>query len=671
MKFSYIIIIFILTSLNFISIISLADTSTKNQSTYKRPRLYLSTEKINIIKKNLHQEPYNRIWMSILNTAEKDLQSSPKLINTPEKLEITTPDRIHRLAATYIFTGDKKYLDHALLWIDTLIALDNWGDNKDLVASHGLFALALAYDWLHDELGPIRSVLIKNKINKHASLLYQLLIDKKVWWAADYLQGHNYYNVMSIAVAGVTMYDEIPEAVNWVTVANKNMTNVADLLSPDGASHEGIGYWASGVEALLCQYFATRYIAQEDSLIESKFLRNAATFRLYMSLPGFRENVNFADSHNYEWTGPGNILRALASLYKDPYAQWLAQSVEQARTKGVQTWLASAKYSWLDLVWFDPEVSMKPPDSLPNYYMFDNLGLFVFRTDWTPLATWFMYKAAPPQGWHAYNKNVITFSHIHPDEGQVLLYSQGKWLLRDEGYAYLKLANNHNVIIVNQKGQLGEGDKWFRGGTELGRTTRRASATVLKKDFSDTYQYLVTDNSNLYSQYSGLKSWQRHIISLKGDTFLVADDIELENLGNIKTLFHLDPTAKLSVDNQICLDGENEQFVIKQIFPNYTPYDLTDYSIEKKIQHDSDHGIYRGKLLTIKDENKYSVLNIYIIKNQSCNEVITKNIEWKPDKKKFITKSGDLQYSIDIKNMTITSSPSINFINKANNVRSN
>jgi hypothetical protein len=576
-------------------------------------------------------------------------------------MKANTPDIIPRLIMAFKLTGNKRYLNHALTWIDTYIAFENWGDNQDLVASHALFAMSVAYDWLYDELGSSRSLLLKVKITKHANLLYQLLTNKTIWWATDYLQNHNYYNVMSLAVAGVSLHGETPLADSWITAANKNMANVANQLSPDGASHEGIGYWAGGTEALLCHYFAVRRITPEFSLLESDFLRNTWKFRLYMSLPGYRENANFADSHTFEWNGPGSFLRALASLYKNPHAQWLAEAVEQARAKGPQTWLTSPKFSWLDLIWHDSAVDMDPPDKFDNYAFFENLGLYVFRTDWSDSATWFMYKAAPPQGWSAYNKKIVTWSHIHPDQGQILLFSGGKWLLRDDSYTYLKQSKNHNVILVNKAGQLGEGGKWFGGGVEL---NRRASAVVVKKQFSANFQYLVTDNTALYPQSAGLKRWYRHIVTLKGDTILIVDTIELEEIGEVETFFHLDPTAYASSVGQVCLNGASKQFVLQQILPESNRTDFTNYSIDRSVQQDPDHGIYDGKLFTIQNSNILSTTNVYLITNQNCKKYSNDFFQWIEKGKILLIESDGITYKIDLHNMSAAQSPILNTINK-------
>jgi len=615
----------------------------------QRPILYVTNQKLSHIRENLTKEPLKRIWTSLLNDAENDLKKVPDLKVSWKKMNL--PDLIPRLAFVYLLTNDKRFLDHAILWIDAYVQFKNWGKNEDLVAGHALFALSVAYDWLYSELGIERRNNVKHKILDHASTFYYLLDNNKIWWANTLLQNHNYYNVMALAISGVSLYNDCTEAKQWLDASEINFANVAGVLSPDGASHEGVGYWSAGTEALLSYIYGVRTIStKDDSLIESSFLKNTAKYRLYMSLPGYRENANYADSKIFEWTGPGNVLRALASIYRDPRPQWLADEVERARSIGPKTWLDKPKYSWLDLLWYDGSVGRAAPQDLPNYTYFSNLGLYVHRTDWTNNAAWLLYKAAPPQGWHAYRKGLIARGHIHPDEGQVLYYGGGKWLLRDDSYVTPKWTKNHNVIIVNNKGQLGEGHRWFQGGVEL---NRKASVSLVHKQFDNNSQYIVTDNTIMYPKGAGLKRWLRSVVTLAGGNVLIVDDIDVGGKGDVSTLFHLDHSA-YAVDNDfVCLDGDDNRFTLKQLYPAIYEYKLDIYTIDQNDQHGMDLGFYSGKLLEIKDKLLSSTRKVYQLMDQPCNVKMASNFNWVVKGKTLDLQTNAGRYDINLDNYNI------------------
>ena len=56
--------------------------------------------------------------------------------------------------------------------------------------------------------------------------------------------------------------------------------------------------------------------------------------------------------------------------------------------------------------------------------------------------------------------------HVHPDANHFVLFGGGQWLMRDDGYQP-KWTGQHNTLLVNGHGQLGEGAEWFNGGQAL------------------------------------------------------------------------------------------------------------------------------------------------------------------------------------------------------------
>lgn len=627
-----------------------ACSSSEAKIMQPKPRLYLSKSKLSDVRLAISNEPMSRVWSALLEDATKDLKILPEKAINKNKMKVNMPDLIPRLILVYFITEDSRYFDHALLWLDAYGAIDDWGGNEDLVASHALFSMSVAYDWLYKELDDSRRQIIKDKIVKHASIFYNLMVNDSIWWSKSLLQNHNYTNTMALAIAGVSLHGECAEADLWLAAAEDNFLKVSDILSPDGATHEGVGYWGYGMSSMLNYIYGVHGISPNESLVGSQYMKNTAMYRLHMSLPGFRENANYSDSNNFEWYGPGYILRGLAALYKDPNSQWLADAVEIARAKDTQTWLDKPKYSWQDLLWYDKTVGRKSPDDLSNYAFFDSLGFFVYRKDWSETSSWLLYKTGPPQGWYAYGKGVSANSHIHPDAGQILYFSGGKWLLRDDSYVNLKLTKNHNVILVNKSGQYGEGGKWFRGGRAF---NNKATTSLLKKELNSKWQLITADITKMYPQKSGLEQWYRSVITMKYGVVLISDDIKVRGKSVIDTLFHLDSSAYLIDDRAICLDGENKKYVLAQIYPDTSKLTIDTYKIPKQLQHSMDTGFYSGNQLRIRDEVSDSVRKIYILSESLCDAGIYNEIYSNSDGRKLTIKSGKLNYHIDLNENSI------------------
>ncbi len=499
----------------------------------QRQRVYLSIEKLSAIKTNLNAQPYLKFWNAVKDKANKFVSDRPPITTSgiDEANLWKLGDGLPDLALSYLITGNKLYLEAAQKWMDALSSYPDWASNTDIGASNLLFSMAVAYDWLHDDLSEQQRTLYGQKLAKHAAIFYDRLVKKDIWWVRpEYLmQNHNYQNVMAMALAGLVLQNENPQANQWLVAAANNFDNALELLSPDGASHEGVGYWGAGLDALLKYYLALPLQQGVTKIEHHPFFRNTATFRLYASLPGWVDNVDYADSPRSEWKGPGHMLRILASIFKDGHAQWLADRIDKARNK-------DAKNSWLDLIGYDLGVTALPPNDLPNYKFFDNLGIFITRSDWSDNATWAFFKAGPSQGKLAESKGIYTGSHIHPDEGSFLLWANGGWRIIDDGYVFKKRTENHNVLTFNGKGQLGEGKQWF---DLQPPQQQRATAHMLFTDFQPNYQYLVAELADLYPRDAGVKSWQRSFIALSHGQLIIRDKIEWQIAGRTTSRIHL------------------------------------------------------------------------------------------------------------------------------------
>lgn len=544
----------------------------KREPSLNRPRLYLNPKKIELIRMKKGEYPYSKFWKVVREKANQSATEQPPAttagVNEDNLWKLG--DGIPYLALSYLVTGHQVYLDGARKWMDALCAYPDWASNKDVGAAILLFDMSIAYDWLHDEFTPEELDRYSQKMAKHANVLYQSLVKKDMWWARQeyQMQGHNYSNVMSIAIAGLALHGERQEADSWLASAKINFDGVLGLLSPDGASHEGVAYWGGGVDWLLRYFLANPVTHGKRDIESSRFFQNTARFRLYASTPDYVEIVDYADSPRYEWYGPGYMLRALASVFKDGRAQWLAERIEKARGK-------DAKYSWLDLIWYDESVRPVPPDDLPSYAYFDNLGILISRSDWTEKAIWSFFKAGPSQGKLAESKGIFTGSHIHPDEGSFLLWAGGQWLVVDDGYVFKKRTENHNVLLFNGKGQLGEGQQWF----DLHPVKQhKGTASIIFKDLRQDYQTLTAELAGMYPPEAGLKSWKRTFIALSRGRVIVRDRIAWGRTGKATSRVHFAREPRQYSPRAACL-GSKEGLVVNALLPKDASFKIGKFEI--------------------------------------------------------------------------------------------
>lgn len=628
-----------------------SDVCTQPNSEAKpgaHPRLYVDRDKLADIKDRLSSYPYSKFWENVRVDADKyTAENLPHTIAGLGESDIRgLGKQLPVLAFVYLLTGDNRYLENIRRRMDAMSAYENWATNQDIGAAHLLFGMSVTYDWLFDSFTPDERQRYRARIYRQANIFYRLLADRKIWWARAHLQNHNHVNVMSLAVAGVALCNEAKEAAEWLNAAEDNFRRVLAILPADGAGYEGVNYWSYGMEALLRYFMATGKIYGLGAVQGSPYFRNAATYRLHMSLPGFKESADYGDSPRFEWHGPGYILRALAGLFEDGRAQWLAERIERARGP-------RARYSWADLVWYNENIQPVPPDDLPIHAYFDSLGIFVSRTDWSDDASWFFFKAGPPQGREAAasKDGRRGLGHVHPDQGQFLVWAHGSWLINDDGYVLLKRTSNHNVLTFNGVGQSGEGRKWFNA------SQLRMPVRMLHSDMRKEFQYFEADLSSAYPPDAGLKKWIRTFIVWRGNRAIIRDEVELNGPGHVESFIHLEQGARRVTNDMLCL-GTGSNISFSSLLPRHAAQKLEAYSIAQNER--GKYGNYEGMLVYAKYETSRRGVSLHLIAPNTRNCDPEKYIlRLSNDNSRLLIQEGTERTLIDFmqKNVTTVASP--------------
>ena len=111
------------------------------------------------------------------------------------------------------------------------------------------------------------------------------------------------------------LFDEVDDAACWIGLPLDKFRRTMAALGPDGASHEGVGYWEYGVEYMLKFMDLARTYLDVD-LYDCPWWRNTATYAQYLSLPrnaGTGQlHRGLADCPRDHWYGPEYLLRGLA-----------------------------------------------------------------------------------------------------------------------------------------------------------------------------------------------------------------------------------------------------------------------------------------------------------------------------------------------------------------------
>ena len=433
----------------------------------------------------------------------------------------------------------------------------------------------MIYDYAFADLTPATRDLIHQTMVRRAGMQFPAF---KVKFA--YLQNHTWINATGLLAAGLALFDEEPAAADWIALPLQITAQSNRMLSPDGASQEGFGYWQYGVDYLLKLMALAKPTGQE---YRSPWWDHTADYCLSMMLPRHAwelrdcQNDN-SDAPRYTWYGPDAILRALAARNHDGVAQWQAEQVDAA---GVDTPIAS----WENLLWYDPAVKAVAPAGVkPTFRLFDNMGEVSARSDWSGDESWLFFKAGNPLGRFAPDQfpafvDLWDVGHVHRDSNHFALFGNGEWLIRNSVYGSRE-AKLHNTLVVADQGQIGDGKTRlapFQPGQDYARIVEAQSTPELDR--------ITGEAAGAYPPGLGVKKFVRHVLFLKPDVLIVADDIALGGAKKLDLFFHPEQIPTVQPDGSYRAEGKRAALRLEELTPEGTTASVATQALPPSHSH--------------------------------------------------------------------------------------
>lgn len=492
-----------------------------DEASRSHPRLFLNAARVSEIKRKIGSS-HREVWQLVRENADAHLGKLPSTKFDSESEMRSAGRGIPWQALAWLISGEPKYLDGAKKWMLQICGYPAWENNRSLAAGECLFGVALGYDWLHGHLTQPEKKLIREKLTQQAELLAKGPVHRDVW-----LANHNHVEHLGLAAAGFALYPEVEQSLGWIRQADLVFQAALEMSSEDGSSTEGHQYWAYTAESILRYAELARSLLGEN-FYTSPWLKSVADFIIHSTLPDFSAKncvMSYGDSHRtYESHGPPHILYRVASEYRNPYAQWLALEMQR---RGVGR---TAFTGWADLLWYDETLAPKSISELPAWWSCADAGWVTGRSGWDANATMAGFKCSPMHGHNAqlyYDTHrewahSIGGGHGHPDVNSFQVYSHGKWLAIDPQYERPKWTHNHNTILGNGKGQLGEGDTWFDRDAVL---SAHASSRIETVQHTDDFDYVAGNAGNIYSAASGVTGFVRHFLFLRPHFVVIVDEL--------------------------------------------------------------------------------------------------------------------------------------------------
>ncbi|HUU27744.1 MAG TPA: DUF4962 domain-containing protein [archaeon] len=507
------------------------------------PRILLTSDEGSRLLPKLSSS-HGWLWERFLEDLPDNLAAAQEL---PEELGRGHADLASDLAFAWRMTGEDSLLQQAKDYLLALCRRKVWDPEYDLLHGHLLMGTALAYDWLYPRLNRAQKSLITERLGNEAEAQYRKIVDQRAWYRNQYLQNHAHVNYGGLAFAAVALYGEDARAQDWLGICEEFFRKVFEVSPADGASIEGLNYGNYALEFSLRYAELARTVLGRD-YYSSPWLANYPDYILHSLLPRPVESewaMTFGDSPRHgNYHGPEPQLFLLASHYNKPAAQWLGKKLIGLKPRGLNS------ASWWAILWYDPSIREADPADFPTMKHFTDIGQVMMRSSWLDTsATMIGFKCGPFMGSAQSREAAVDLgcAHGHPDAGSFQVYSRGRMLAIDPGYTLFKKTENHNTLLVKDKGQLGEEEPWFAAGEAI---RFRQFPGIVQTSSTAEYEYVIGDACSAYHPALGLKKFLRHLLFIKPDLIIVADELTLDDRGVLYTYpaDTLDLTGALKYD---------------------------------------------------------------------------------------------------------------------------
>ncbi len=490
------------------------------------PRLLLDPPRVGAMRPSL-ATTHRFLW-------DRYLEDLPRMValakrETPLDDVRYEGDLVPDLAFAWLVTGREDLLAAAKLQLLRLADDEAWGSNEDLVylvPAHYILGLALGYDWLHSVLSPDERARVADRLGREAAAQHRRITEERAWWRNQYFQNHSHSNTAALAFAAAALWGEDERAPTWLATAERFFEKTFSVLPADGSSLEGYAYAGYGGEYLLLYALVERDLFGRDET-DRPWLRHFPEYLLHGLLPRRTADewaMTFGDSPRRGWTSTAQHLFTLARIHRDGAAQWMARETVNLRPTGL------GSRGWMMMLGYDPTLAPADPGSFPTFARFPEVDQVMARSSWTdPDATLVGFKCGPFMGRTLSKDAVFDFGtgHQDADSGSFQIFSHGEFLAIDPLYTGKERTEDHSTMLFKRHGQLGEQNAF--GSMEALRFGHRPE--IVHAETTGRFDYVVGDVTRAYHPALGLERFVRHLLFVKPDVLLVADEVALREEG--------------------------------------------------------------------------------------------------------------------------------------------
>lgn len=387
--------------------------------------------------------------------------------------------------ATYF--GPSEDLAAKTLGRDITLQLANDFDPDDNVfySPIRLRILSIGYDMFFDDASDADRAMVRREIEAYIDSV-MTAFNYERWLHRPYVSNITAMIGASLGLATICLDDELDPGIARAAIERADTyvdTWLEYLLDPGGSYREGVLYGTWSMQHLAYYFVAHKRYDGVDFATMPAFhnIEKWLAFELLPTGGGELNNLSDAASLNFPVSRHHTYLEWAQREWSSGLSTWLWQRLA-GPPYGPDAGRLSDKAA--TVLWYQPLEPKPPGDLLPRHYLWEERGLYYFRTGW-------------PDGDRSDDVAFSFYSgkyqggHSQEDQNNFTLYGYGTKFVPDNGFGVTSLRSDaHSIPFIDGAGE-------HYAATTFGTDGRMVSS--LLSGYAD---YLEGDATAAYTTYS-------------------------------------------------------------------------------------------------------------------------------------------------------------------------
>ena len=476
-------------------------------------------------------------------------------------------DRMYTLAIVYKVEKDPKYLERLIADTEHVAALPDWQPNQFLNVAEFEHGMAIAYDWMYNDLTEEQRDIIKQAIIDKALNVAKINYSGTpigILWTK---QTNNWSVVCNAGntMGALAIADEEPTLAAFIiSSAINDVQGALVTYAPDGGFREGVGYWGYATNYLV-YYAASLESAVKDGvelpplydLSKTPGVSQTGDFPIYMSGPA--GGFTYGDAPPSKVSSP--VLYWLANKFHKPdYADYQAKFTDQYKTLQYALPLAN------DIMWYDPNNCYKEKE-FPLDRAFKNTNDILIRNNFTDEALYVGMKGGSNSAPHGFlNIGAFTIDALGQRWANSGIMGNYNWPgyfgSTDRYLYYVAKAQGNNTMVLNPGNSFDQ------------EQTAEGIITAFEK--GEDVAFGVIDTTSAYNKFV-LESKRGVKMFDKRRKLVIQDEVKANKVNDVWWFMHTSAILDISADGKsVVMSKGGKKMVAKIVSPASASFMIMD-----------------------------------------------------------------------------------------------